>query len=382
MTYPTFTDDERERLGNEATNQPAVTNDASWAAHNPDVVDGPAVDDGTARGEHEADDADTVDDTDASLDTVSDTDRADVDADDDTDDDDDLDDDDVDDDDAEARADGADTLILSDDDTDDDSDEDDSDDDLDDDAPVALTSDTDDVDDDDEGIDEVGHPVAVTDADDDDVDENDADDVVAEPDTIAPTGDETLVVDDADIEDSADHTDDDTIDDDVDPDTAAAIDAEAADEAGNVTTVDPGVMTEDVVVAEEVDEDNCASPALTDTTVDGEPVIDGHIVEPVAVTSGMRPGDAPLSETMTPPADAAEVHERWQQAQLGFIDDPQAATEAARAIATEALESHIEALRARQAELDSWQGEGAPDTEVLRAAMRGYRDMVTSLTGI
>ena len=96
----------------------------------------------------------------------------------------------------------------------------------------------------------------------------------------------------------------------------------------------------------------------------------------------MRPGDAPVSETMAPPVDAAAIHERWQQAQLSFIDDPQAAAEAARAIATEVLENHIELLRARQAELDSWQGDSAPDTEILRAAMRGYRDMVTSLTGV
>jgi hypothetical protein len=65
---------------------------------------------------------------------------------------------------------------------------------------------------------------------------------------------------------------------------------------------------------------------------------------------------------------------------LGFIDDPRGATDAARTIAGEALESHIDALRARAAELDSWQGDSSPDTEVLRAAMRGYRDLVATLT--
>ena len=46
----------------------------------------------------------------------------------------------------------------------------------------------------------------------------------------------------------------------------------------------------------------------------------------------------------------------------------------------EAVEARISALRDRQTALDGWQSEATPDTEVLRAAIQGYRDMLHSLT--
>jgi len=95
----------------------------------------------------------------------------------------------------------------------------------------------------------------------------------------------------------------------------------------------------------------------------------------------MMPGDAPVAAVAAvAETDAPATHDRWQQIQLGFIDDPRASVDAARAMVTEALEARISAIRDQQAALDAWQGEAAPDTEVLRAAMRSYRDMLNSLS--
>ncbi len=140
---------------------------------------------------------------------------------------------------------------------------------------------------------------------------------------------------------------------------------------------------------------------LDGTVVDGDPVADegerviatdqpaedAEVVDEVVAVdagdpvtaSGMMPGEANLNGGPAAVTDDAGLHDRWQQAQLGFIDDPYAAAAEARSIAESAIEAHVEALRARQSQLDAWQSDAQPDTEVLRAAMQGYRDLVTSL---
>ncbi|HZD97561.1 MAG TPA: hypothetical protein VE132_05315, partial [Micromonosporaceae bacterium] len=96
---------------------------------------------------------------------------------------------------------------------------------------------------------------------------------------------------------------------------------------------------------------------------------------------GMMPGDAPVVDTQAQPtADADATHDRWQQIQLGFIDDPRGSVESARSLVVEAVEARIAALRDRQTALDGWQNETTPDTEILRAAIKGYRDMLNSLS--
>jgi len=94
---------------------------------------------------------------------------------------------------------------------------------------------------------------------------------------------------------------------------------------------------------------------------------------------GMMPGDAPVVDAARPMPNADATHDRWQQIQLGFIDDPRGSVESARSLVVEAVEARISALRDRQTALDGWRSEATPDTEVLRAAIQGYRDMLNSL---
>ncbi|HEY9484126.1 MAG TPA: hypothetical protein VIR00_14300, partial [Micromonosporaceae bacterium] len=105
---------------------------------------------------------------------------------------------------------------------------------------------------------------------------------------------------------------------------------------------------------------------------------DGAVMDGTAV--GMMPGDAPVPDAPPQVPNADATHDRWQQIQLGFIDDPRGSVESARSLVVEAVEARISALRDRQTALDGWQSEATPDTEVLRAAIQGYRDMLHSLT--
>jgi hypothetical protein len=97
-------------------------------------------------------------------------------------------------------------------------------------------------------------------------------------------------------------------------------------------------------------------------------------------TAGMMPGDAPVVAPTAAAATGADSQERWQQVQLGFIDDPRGSVESARLLVVEAVEEKIAALRDKQNALDAWQNDASPDTEVLRATMQGYRDLLTSLS--
>jgi hypothetical protein len=136
-------------------------------------------------------------------------------------------------------------------------------------------------------------------------------------------------------------------------------------------------------------------------TVPGEPAVGEHPVEDASGAgeraaeavdegtdgqvdgdSGLHPGEAGIAPVVVGPTsdEAAGVHGRWQEVQLGFIDDPRAAAEQARAIVSDAIEAHIASLRQNLDRLDGWQGSQSPDTELLRAAVQGYRDLLGKLT--
>jgi hypothetical protein len=195
---------------------------------------------------------------------------------------------------------------------------------------------------------------------------------------------------------AADGTLDDDRADDTDADQIAAPDGTFDDRAGEAPDGGAAAIDADYVavgVAEPMTESEVADMADaggadatgdTDyaTPLDAAPLdaaaMDGTVADATAV--GMMPGDAPVPDAPTPVPNADATHDRWQQIQLGFIDDPRGSVESARNLVVEAVEARISALRDRQTALDGWQGEATPDTEVLRAAIQGYRDMLNSLT--
>jgi hypothetical protein len=74
-----------------------------------------------------------------------------------------------------------------------------------------------------------------------------------------------------------------------------------------------------------------------------------------------------------------DLHERWREVQLGFVDDPSAALAHAKSIVDEAVDGYTQALARRRGELDGWRSAGNADTEVLRMALRQYRDFLETL---
>jgi hypothetical protein len=77
-----------------------------------------------------------------------------------------------------------------------------------------------------------------------------------------------------------------------------------------------------------------------------------------------------------------EYRTRWQRLQLGFVDDPQAATHEAARLVDEAVQSLTGALNAQKRSLDEWQDRDRDDTEVLRTALQRYRDFLDRLLGM
>lgn len=77
-----------------------------------------------------------------------------------------------------------------------------------------------------------------------------------------------------------------------------------------------------------------------------------------------------------------EVRSRWNEAQGGFIDDPQQAVREADALASEVAEAVVAEIASRHSALRSaWSDSGSGDTETLRISLRDYRAFVQRLVG-
>jgi hypothetical protein len=118
--------------------------------------------------------------------------------------------------------------------------------------------------------------------------------------------------------------------------------------------------------------------------------IEAGIPEP-GLTPGARadgaatPGPESPSDTadddepLIDPAREERFLERWSQARIGFVDDPQAAVTEAGALLDEIVAAQRAALETRRSRMeDQCQGSDA-DTEDLRMAMRGYGRLVSML---
>jgi|GEM_PF-6003033 len=123
-------------------------------------------------------------------------------------------------------------------------------------------------------------------------------------------------------------------------------------------------------------------PSDVDAVAAGHEVRDGHDGTGTGAPEEMLPGEvsAPAGAVWSPQAIQA-LRDRWNTAQLGFIDDPAGAARDAGAVVNDAIREYTEALTARRTELDRWQAGQPDDTEVLRTAIRGYRDLFSALVG-
>ncbi|GAA2368170.1 hypothetical protein Cme02nite_27770 [Catellatospora methionotrophica] len=87
-----------------------------------------------------------------------------------------------------------------------------------------------------------------------------------------------------------------------------------------------------------------------------------------------EPTEAAALAPLWPAAAAENLRNRWQAAQLRFVDDPPAVAAELRDLVGEAVRTLQESLADRQRELDAAFGEAGTDTEGLRLAVQRYRD--------
>jgi hypothetical protein len=72
----------------------------------------------------------------------------------------------------------------------------------------------------------------------------------------------------------------------------------------------------------------------------------------------------------------------WRELQLRFVDDPHTATDRAAHLVDDAVQALTNRLTAQKQALDGWQSVDGDDTEVLRVALRRYRDFLDRLLGL
>ncbi|MEV4413360.1 hypothetical protein [Catellatospora sp. NPDC049609] len=120
-----------------------------------------------------------------------------------------------------------------------------------------------------------------------------------------------------------------------------------------------------------------ATPAGTDQVPDPTPtdeVVGGPdaVEQPVTGTADVDEVVAAASLWSAGAADG--LRERWQAAQLRFVDDPAAVAAEMRDIVAETVEQLQQSVAARRAELDEAFNGAGTDTERLRQAVQRYRD--------
>ena len=84
-----------------------------------------------------------------------------------------------------------------------------------------------------------------------------------------------------------------------------------------------------------------------------------------------------------PPQVAQEFRQRWDQVQIGFVDDPRRAVQQADELVAHVMKSLAATFADQRSRLEAGLGrEGDPNTEDLRVALRGYRSFFQRLLSL
>ena len=84
-----------------------------------------------------------------------------------------------------------------------------------------------------------------------------------------------------------------------------------------------------------------------------------------------------------PPQVAQEFRQRWDQVQIGFVDDPRRAVQQADELVAHVMKSLASTFADQRSRLEAGLGrEGDPNTEDLRVALRGYRSFFQRLLSL
>jgi hypothetical protein len=99
--------------------------------------------------------------------------------------------------------------------------------------------------------------------------------------------------------------------------------------------------------------------------------------------AGMGTEAAEPLAALFPPDVAQGFRSRWDQVQIGFVDDPQRAVQQADELVAEVMKSLAATFAEQRSRLEAGLGHDAdPDTEGLRVALRGYRSFFQRLLSL
>ncbi|MBU2665733.1 hypothetical protein KOI35_19675 [Actinoplanes bogorensis] len=139
--------------------------------------------------------------------------------------------------------------------------------------------------------------------------------------------------------------------------------------------------------AADEDEGLVRRAVLGDATADeSEPARRGRRAAPedeVPEDQPLRPGDVAAGSIAFWDDDAVRhFRAAWHEVKAEFVDDPETALTRAHDLLTDAVNELTEALLAERDELDPLRGNGKPDTESMRMAMRGYREFLDRILAL
>lgn len=78
--------------------------------------------------------------------------------------------------------------------------------------------------------------------------------------------------------------------------------------------------------------------------------------------------------------DASDFERRWQDVQVGFVDEPQRCVQEADSLVTEVMQRLADGFAQERKDLEAqWSGGGEPSTEDLRVALQRYRSFFNRL---
>ncbi|SNS53985.1 hypothetical protein [Actinomadura mexicana] len=126
-------------------------------------------------------------------------------------------------------------------------------------------------------------------------------------------------------------------------------------------------------------EANQAQPSTRDTDPTGIPVPGTEPEHAASPKPGAAPGAAAggVKEKLIASGEAERFRERWHEVQAAFVDDPGESVRKADGLASEAVDALAQALAKHRRSLTEALDGGEPaDTERLRLALRGYRDLL------
>jgi hypothetical protein len=146
-----------------------------------------------------------------------------------------------------------------------------------------------------------------------------------------------------------------------------------ADESGDSDESD-----EPVDVAEFADTDtDTDTDQPSDIVAVEEPDYPSDLTPTTPSTPSATQPDAP--EPLLTQAVTEDFRGRWSEVQIGFVEDPQKSVAEADALLAELTRAYQQAVEERRSRISAVRQDGSADTEDLRSALLGYREILTTI---